>query len=333
MKKPFDIGILADAYGVEAVKTILIILASAAITFVGILALERWIYNKLSARVWKAVVIADYILGTCAFLIVLVIFVLWQKGSTYGSTAVPNTFYGFVIIFFIGAGIAFVWILLTLQKRSLQKEVYYLRQQETLLKNYYLTLEQKNELVRQMRHDIGNYLETMKVLAANNQKEEMEETTRVLDIEYQQILKVDFCREPVINAIVNQKVELCIKQNIEHWIDISDIDLGNIEPVDWMTIFFNLFDNAIEANAVIPDGEKRMIEVRVYRQGNVQTLVFKNRKTTVEQERKKQFKLKDERYPHGLGLKILQKTVSKYGGTISMEDMGEWFEAKVTFTL
>lgn len=148
LKNLFGVGILADAYGLEALKTIFIILVSAAITYTGVLFLDQRISHKLSDKVCKAVVVVECIVISCTFLIVSVIFVLWQKGSTYGSTAVQNTFYGFVIIFFVGAGIAFVWILLTLQKRSLQKEVYYLRQQETLLKNYYLTLEQKNELVR-----------------------------------------------------------------------------------------------------------------------------------------------------------------------------------------
>ena len=139
----------------------------------------------------------------------------------------------------------------------------------------------------------------------------------------EQLYQVDFCDNKTIDAILYNKSLLAKSLHIPFDIQVQIPQQLNIAYVDLICVYANLLDNAIEANCQV-DETQRMLNITSALKMNQLIVKVENAKPAnlhIDKNSGKTTKT-DTSEPHGLGLKILQRTAEKYHGDMLIRDKG-----------
>ncbi|MCI9440842.1 MAG: GHKL domain-containing protein [Ruminococcus sp.] len=199
-----------------------------------------------------------------------------------------------------------------------------------LQKSYYEELEQNQAQIRKLRHDMNNHLSTIQALFRSGRQEEAEQYLQEIEGELAVRSRV-FCKNSIINAILNAKYNLALEHHIDSFFHIDLDKLIGIDAISLCCLFSNTLDNAIEASVKIPDIKERHLSVkaRVTENGYF-TYEISNAKKNAILEQKGRFKSdKADGGPHGLGLSNVRETVEKYNGTLDISYTEDTFTVTV----
>lgn len=199
-----------------------------------------------------------------------------------------------------------------------------------LQKNYYEELEQNQAEIRKFRHDMNNHLNVIQSLFQSGNQEEAERYMKEMEIKTAARTRV-FCRNGIINAVLNAKYNLAQEKEIDCFFHIDLEKLIGIDPVSLCCLFSNTLDNSIEACEKITDPAERHMSVkaRVAENGYF-TYEVTNTKRNAVIEQKGRFKSdKEDPASHGLGLSNVREVVEKYNGTMDIS----YTEDKFTVTV
>lgn len=138
----------------------------------------------------------------------------------------------------------------------------------------------------------------------------------------------------VLDTVLTSKGTYCQMHDIELKCIVDGENLDFMEDMDISALFGNMLDNAIECEEKLADKEKRMIRLYVAREKQFLRIRIEN-----YCEEKPAFRngmpvttKKDKRF-HGFGMKSMQKTVEKYGGSVVAGLADNWFELKILIPL
>ena len=183
----------------------------------------------------------------------------------------------------------------------------YLRQLEII--NY------SKENIRSFRHDLKNHALSLKYYIDNNDREG---ATQYLDNIFEYI---NYSKEYAksgnseMDSLINYKMDLAEKYNINSKMDLSIPDKLNINSFDLSIIIGNLLDNAIEAASKAKD---KFIDISIELDRNVLYLSISNSYDgKLKFDGGKLITSKDNEN-HGLGLNSVLKSVEKYMGTMNI---------------
>ena len=99
---------------------------------------------------------------------------------------------------------------------------------------------------------------------------------------------------------------------------------------DISVLFGNALDNAIEAVSQIPDPEQRLIHLTVSQHLGFLRIQVENRYTgRLRMLNGLPLTTKADNRFHGYGVKSIQATVEKYGGSVTFRGEDGWFELRV----
>ncbi len=234
-----------------------------------------------------------------------------------------------IIIFFI---IQFIILFISTNrydKKLLKMEINLLKQQNEIQYENYLTMQQQEMEIHKLYHDIGNHIETIKILLNEGDNQEAREYTNELTKKYKDTRKY-YSNNKIINAVLSQKLKLCEQKDITYNYDLRIPDNLLIKDVDLMSVFSNLLDNAIECQRNSSDN--KYIEIKVMPIGNYLTVKIINSKPTkIEPDiEKNSFKTwKNDKSLHGYGLKIIEEIVHRYDGKTEFKNNMDSFSAMV----
>ena len=110
--------------------------------------------------------------------------------------------------------------------------------------------------------------------------------------------------------------------------------LDFMAEMDISALFGNVLDNAIESVEKLDDKEKRLIHLSVAKQKNflrIRSENYTEEKITFKNGMPVTTK-KDKRF-HGFGMKSIQSTVRKYGGSVTAGVRDNWFELRILIPL
>ena len=173
---------------------------------------------------------------------------------------------------------------------------------------HYAALTEQYESIRRMRHDIANHINAVQSLYASGRSEDAQEYMGELDANsYDATLGL--CENPVVDAFLHNRIEEARSSGIRVEVRI-DLGLGlPVSNVDFIRIFGNLIDNAIEAckGAEAPELYIECIKARG-------CLVIKT-KNSVKQDRAKNARRIAE-LDRGIGKIVLADVAKKYNGSI-----------------
>ncbi|MGL6229512.1 MAG: sensor histidine kinase [Culicoidibacterales bacterium] len=200
--------------------------------------------------------------------------------------------------------------------------------------NHLEQLEHKAREIRRLSHDIHNHKIVLhKLMSDQAYDQALAYLDSFDDYELQTANQMLFSEHRIINAMCQQKFELCQSEGIDLQIDISLPSGLVIADFDLCVIFGNLFDNAIEAVKKCPPNQ-RTIVVRSYLKNQNFVLRMENDFLgEIKQKNKRIMTSKQDKILHGIGLTNVTAAVHKYAGDFSYTPVQQQFVVRIRIPL
>ena len=135
---------------------------------------------------------------------------------------------------------------------------------------------------------------------------------------------------PVLDALLTNKSLYCQNHDIELKYIADGRPLRMMDDMEIAALFGNMLDNAVEGVSRVEDPNKRLVRLYVAAEKGFLRIRIEN-----YCEEKIHFingmpvtTKRDKRY-HGFGMKSMQRTVEKYGGSMVASLKDNWFELKI----
>lgn len=199
-----------------------------------------------------------------------------------------------------------------------------------LQKSYYEELEQNQTEIRRLRHDMNNHLSVIHSLLYSKNPKEAEDYMKKLEAQMRTHTRV-FCKNSIINAVLNAKYNLAQEHNIDCFFHIDLEKLIGIDDISLCCLFSNTLDNAIEASAKISDpGERHLsVKARVTDNGYFTYEITNTKKNVITEQKGILKSNKEDASAHGFGLSNVREMVEKYDGTLDISYTEDTFTVTV----
>lgn len=193
---------------------------------------------------------------------------------------------------------------------------------------FYRSLEETQEDIRSIKHDMKNNLETVQSLLTQNRTDDARAFVNQITKSIENVEKVIFTNNPPLDTIVNIKINTASKYKIkfQHQVNIpSGLPISYEQAT---AILGNLLDNAIEAQQYL-DEDKRTIEFFMTYGKGILMISIKNpfNREKVDLNMRKTNKKNDKL--HGIGLINVKKTVDKMGGILKISPQENFMQVDV----
>lgn len=139
------------------------------------------------------------------------------------------------------------------------------------------------------------------------------------------------CRHHVVGALLASKQEEAQEAGVEVDFDLDVPDDLPFSDTELCAVFSNLFDNAANACAQVPEGERRFIEMKAYSRDAffIVDVVNSCSKAQMKRERRRDTLFSE----HGWGLSIIQAIAERHGGMLETDQQGNRFHTTVAMSL
>lgn len=210
-----------------------------------------------------------------------------------------------------------------------EERLHYLEEQQKMQAEYYQELAQHASVIRRLRHDIANHVQTMGILLQNKDYNQAEQYFSRIQGVFQDAELPLYCENAMVNAVLNHKISQAKAQKIKVEPRLTLPAQPGFDPIDLTVLFLNLMDNALEGAAGLP-GEK-WVRLSDHWAGRLYTATVTNSKSPqpVRMKNGRPVSTKPDRLLHGQGSAILVEIAEKYQGSVLFQDEGEQFSTVV----
>lgn len=185
--------------------------------------------------------------------------------------------------------------------------------------------------MRGWRHDYHNHLQVMKAQLAGGQLDELTAYLDELEADLDRVDTYVKSGNLMVDAILNSKLSIAERDGVAVTCKARVPDELTVDDVDLCVILGNLLDNAIEACAALPEGERWL---RVYVAARGSQLYASIQNSAVEDPSFNQRNyITEKRGNHGLGMKRVAAVVEKYEGFLNLANEPGVFAAEVSLPL
>ena len=125
--------------------------------------------------------------------------------------------------------------------------------QRELIETHYKEVDNMYRQMRGWRHDYRGHIQTMKVLAAQGDLDGIKAYLDALDTDLNTVDLAVKTGNAMADAIINSKISLAKSRNIPVQIDAHIPVKLKMSELDLCCILGNLFDNAMDASAELPE--------------------------------------------------------------------------------
>lgn len=270
-----------------------------------------------------------------AAVITLAIFVISNMSFVFqnaklGSIVISQLFMVRTLVDLGGVAILYAYHV-QLGDLNMRYEVERLHDMLEMQHHNYEMLEQSVNVVNQKYHDLKYQIAYLKSEAG------AEESIAYLDQMEQEIKAYEAQNKTgnqILDTILTGKTLYCQS----NWIELTSVAdgeaLGFMEPMDISTLFGNMIDNAIESVSKIEKKERRLIHLAVAKQKNFLRIRMENcYQDEPKFEKGMPVTSKADAKYHGFGIKSIQSTVKKYGGSTTIQAENGWFEIRILIPL
>ena len=202
------------------------------------------------------------------------------------------------------------------------KELQTIRMKSESLLQSYKEIDAYTTKIEKIRHDMNKHLSVINTLLNKDDTRNAQEyiCNLLTDAETQAWRTV--CPNPIINAILSQKLQQAEKLGVDFTYSIRLPQSLNIADVDICSVFANCLDNALRAASLV--GENRRIVLVTYIKNNHLYLSVENTAPVCTLPVRK---------GHGLGLKIIRDVTKKYDGIMDITNLQGLFKIEVALNL
>lgn len=228
-----------------------------------------------------------------------------------------------VILVVIISAIYFLMLQLSAYNHK-KKELDLLEVKKEEQENTIIAIEESYRRLKTLRHDAKHYFTLIAGLIELKEYEKVKELIKeVNEVELVYNENVIIKDRPIINAIINTKIEKAKNNGIEFKYNILS-DFMDVSEKDMSILLANLLDNAIEASMKCDN--KKEIYLDIYNSKNYLQLLIKN--TVIDPVMNKNPMLKttkNDKSSHGLGLLSIKNIIKKYDGMFQFYDDNSYF--------
>ncbi|MDR1272123.1 MAG: GHKL domain-containing protein [Clostridiales Family XIII bacterium] len=208
-------------------------------------------------------------------------------------------------------------------RKELESTYYILQTQYAQYKHSRESIDLFNRKYHDLKHQIS-------VLRAEKDPEKQQVWLDAIEGDIRDYEAQNKTGNSVLDTILTGKGLYCNKHGISLTCVADGALLEFMDVRDICTVFGNALDNAIESVMRIPEKEKRLIHVSVFKQKGFAMFRFENYyEGELRYEDGLPVTTKENIDYHGYGLKSIRSVADRYGGTASVHARDHWFELDV----
>ena len=198
-------------------------------------------------------------------------------------------------------------------------------------KDFYEARLAHEDALRSLRHDMAGHLNTLAILLGDNKTAEAKKYLNDLTKYQKEQAAEIFCKNPYMNAVLQNYAAKCRKRHIELTCNIGIGD-EELPATELCLILNNALENAVEGSLTIPESE-RIIKVQAAVRQNQFLLRVSNRfdgRLTTADGLPVSTKEGDG---HGYGLSNIRQAAGRRGGQMEYRVLNGYFVLDVTLGL
>ena len=218
----------------------IITFATVLVIMIILIAMEKYVLKReIKHRIfWWIIVLIFTISGLTTTAI--------QSGSTI---FIAMNIIMIIIMFSVLYAVS--WFMRLQKEKKIKKENQILSIENAVMKEYYNTLNFQMERTRKFRHDIEKHMNLIKdIQTSKRSKQDILKYVGQIEEQYNNLKTIDYCGNPVINAIFVNRREQCENQGINIKIKVGNFDAKQISEMDLVALLSNIFDLVIENSEV-----------------------------------------------------------------------------------
>ncbi|GAA0864974.1 hypothetical protein GCM10008917_20520 [Paraclostridium tenue] len=228
---------------------------------------------------------------------------------------------------FINGILLLMIVLKTIKDIKEKSEENLLKEKVDMQYNYYLNLQETQNKVKRLYHDMSNHM--MCIKSMSSEKEDVNKYIDEVSKELNGIKEIYNTGNMILDIVLNEKQVDCNENNINLFCDINFSKCNFIEMIDVCSIFSNILDNAIEACNKIKNDEK-YIKIRGTFVKSYYVIRCENSKVNkVKIKNNRIISSKKDKFIHGIGLKSVKSSLKKYDGELEIEDFEDKFLVQI----
>ncbi len=277
----------------------------------------RFRTQKDTAAVANKWLILTFLFPVMSVIMLAVIFFGYQDRPDLSASAI--LFSGALAI----ANIAILYIISSIEKSTRQEnEMALLKQQISLQTSHFMTIENHYRSQRKAVHEFERHLQVLGGLLASDEntaaKDYLHQLTANCSLRQHSVNS----HHPVVDAILSQKHQIALEQEIEMNIQVNDLSAVNLQSDILVVVLSNLLDNAIEACLRLP--EQRKISCSILANESI-CLSIRNTSPPVQVEKGVLTTSKTDKINHGYGIPTVQYLLDSLGAEYTFDYQGGWF--------
>ena len=212
---------------------------------------------------------------------------------------------------------------------QLEREAALARMSQT----YYTQLEQQQQSLRRLRHDMANHLTVLSGLLEGGKQAEAEQYLAGLQAASGVSAGRRYCENAVVNTVLSAKAAAMEEQGIRFAAQATVPAQVNVEGPDLCALLGNALDNAMEACAALP-AERREVRLSLRADRGLLALRVVNPcEQAPKREGKRLLSGKKDPENHGLGTESIRGIAEKYGGSADFTVKDGQFECMLYLPL
>ena len=229
-----------------------------------------------------------------------------------------------------GVTILYAYHLQRMQNRARQE----LSAMQSILESQYAqyrlgrdSIDMINRKYHDLKHQISALRAETDPAVRNRWLDEMEEDIKAYEAQNK-------TGNSILDTLLTGKSLNCQKHSIDLTVVADGKPLGFMDTMDICSLFGNALDNAIECERKLTDKSKRMIHLTLTTQKRFLLLQVENYCPEPPSFRDGlPVTTKSDAGNHGFGIKSIQLTAKKYGGSAVVQVNDDWFVLKVLLPL
>lgn len=191
---------------------------------------------------------------------------------------------------------------------------------------YYAKQIESQKTAMAVIHDIRKHIRVMEELKQLDTSLEMQSYTDSFENMITPLLVRQYCSNPILNIIINDKVDYCMKNGIRFEVDIQEVLIDYMKPIDITTIFGNILDNAIDASK---KADRKEIVLKVHPFNEFIYIQLSNRFSGKIKWSTKGRPLTSKGEQHGIGLENVEKVLRDYNGNMEFSVNEQIFTVEI----
>lgn len=217
-----------------------------------------------------------------------------------------------------------------------EAQIQALSARESMAQEQLAVLQESDESLRRMRHETVNHYTVLQKLSQAGAWDRLEKYLEDLLADAEAVPAMAYVAHPAINAVLTTILARAQKLGIKIEHEVSVPETLPFPDTELCTVLMNLLQNALDANALAPDGTEKWLRVSIHIRGAHLYIGVENSRfdpVKYDEDTGLCHTTKEDRTIHGYGLKAVQAIARKYQSELLLDFPDGLFSASTALQM